>query len=268
MFPSKKIAWPQLCLSVKETKKNQRVIGLSGGVDQIVNAMKAFKENEKCLVVACIALRDLSFDAENRERLGINGGVVALVDSLASFSHDSVEIEHVLKALSNATFDHLENKQSVARCGGVDAIARIMSRTDQMPVYESGFRVLKNLTDFSADVRQLIMDSGALSTALTCLKSKELICSVIEQVLVLMLSLLIPSEYYSDEWQSQCLHEIPKLVTDMARLHPDILTIANLSGLIQTACDKQKEKRDGPSSTDFFRKQKDRLSKLLKKGRS
>lgn len=243
-------------------ENNQRVIGTSGGVDQVVTAMKAFKEHEKCQALACAALRYLTFDAENRVRLGINGGVVALVDCLRSISYDSADKVHVLNALSNATFDHLENKRCVSRCGGINAISKVMSVTKQAPLLEAGFRVLKNLTDCSEEVRKQISDSTAVPTALLCLKSNDLTAPAVEQILALILN-LIPKDGQSEG--SMNLQKINGLVSNIEKLYPENLIIENYAGLIQSASTRGKsDKRDGPSSGNFFRNRKRYLKKTTK----
>lgn len=243
-------------------ENNQRFVGTSGGVDQVVTAMKAFKDHDKCQALACAALRYLTFDAENRVRLGTNGGVVALVSCLRSLSYDSVDKVHVLNALSNATFDHLENKQCVSRCGGINAISEVLSATKQAPLIEAGFRVLKNLTDCSVEVRKQISDSTAVPTALLCLKSNDLSAPAVEQILALILN-LIPKDGQAEE--SMNLQKIAGLVSNTEKLHPENLTIENYAGLIQSASTRGKsDKRDGPSSGNFFRNRNRHLKKKAK----
>lgn len=74
--------------------KSQRLKGKSGGVDLVLTAMKAFMENEKAM--ACVALRRLPLDAENRESLGVNGGNIALIESRKSLGSESENNVHVL----------------------------------------------------------------------------------------------------------------------------------------------------------------------------
>lgn len=182
------VALRNLCV---DNERNQRAVGALGGVDQTVLAMRAFPRNSTTQVRACAALRYLAFDGQNRERIGVNGGVVSIVDALQAVRADSEGIDEVLKALSNATFDHAENKLAVHRCGGIQSMMDIMSADGSAPALEGGFRVLRNLTDCSEDVRQAIREGGAVSIAVDCLRRRRPEAGIIEHALALLLNLVV-----------------------------------------------------------------------------
>lgn len=169
--------------------RNSRVVGGFGGIDLIVLAMKKFSTVISLQIMACAALRYLSFDEENRERLGKNGGVVLIVEAIGTVQRNSVGLDEILKALSNATFDHTENKLAVARCNGIEVVMGILSAASSSAALEGGLRVLRNLTDCSEDLRRSMRDAGAMNAAVNCLRRARAEGQIAENALALLLNL-------------------------------------------------------------------------------
>jgi hypothetical protein len=169
--------------------RSQRVFGSKGGVEQIVLALKTFPDNAGLQMKVCAAMRYLSFDEMIRERLGQNSGVVCCVDAVRAVQINSEGLDDVHKALSNATFDHNENKLAVARCSGIAAVMSILTHDSRAVTLEGGLRVLQNLSDCLVEIGRSIREVGPRPTALDCLRSQNQEAGVVEHAIALPLNI-------------------------------------------------------------------------------
>jgi hypothetical protein len=182
------IALENVC---RGNEKNQKLVGTHGGVDKVVLAMRSFKDTRNIQIRGCGILRILAFNEQNRERLGVNGGIACLVAALKVLAGSDSDVEIALKALSNATYDHAENKNAVVRCGGIDVVLSILlAATDSDDVKRECLRVFRNLTDYSADVRSKLCRDGALHAGINCLERSSENAGVAEHSIAFVLNLL------------------------------------------------------------------------------
>lgn len=255
------VALKNLCES---NDRNSRVIGGFGGVDQIVQAMKTFSSETSLQAQACAALRFLSFDEENRERLGKNGGVVCIVEAIVVVQKDPDGLDHVLKALSNATFDHNENKLVVARCGGVETIMSILSADAHAPIIEGGCRVLRNLTDCSEDMRRTIREAGVMSAAVEYLRLRRDEAAIIEHAIALLLNLIadgVTTSGFSRECDGA---EVVELCEDAVRRLPESPAVTEYATTLIAELRRSTDREAVPASGRQRFKNR-RVPRMLKK---
>lgn len=166
------VAIRNLCV---KNQKNQRRIGELGGIELLVQAMTAHQDVRSIQLKACAAIRYLAYDATNRELLGRNGALTMIVKALeiidSSSSHGTEEADHILKAMSNATFDNSENKRVLGRCNGIDVVFTVLEAHSQAPeIQESCLRVLRNISDGVKENCTALLKRGVLQK---CLRNME-----------------------------------------------------------------------------------------------
>lgn len=175
-----------------DNERNRRELGFFGAVDQIVGMMRLYRSNEDLQVSGCVALRHLAFDEENRDIIGSCGGIPIILDAMSLLRRHNAhnEVTEILKALSNSTFDHTENKLTIFSCGGVETVSSLVVRDTPGSILEGALRVLRNVTDCSEDVREAIRESDVIYTILDCMRDRKTDAGVAEHALALLLNLL------------------------------------------------------------------------------
>lgn len=244
--------------------RNSRVVGSLGGVDQIVMAMKSFSSEAALQTKSCAALRFLAFDEENRERLGKNGGVVCIVEAISVTHASGHGLDEVLKALSNATFDHNENKLVVGRCGGVETIMSILSNDASAATVEGGCRVLRNLTDCSEDLRRGMREAGVMTAAVDFLRTRRDEETIVEHTAALLLNLLVDGVSVSG-FSRQCdSAEVVELCEEAMRQLPHAPAVTQYATALVSLLRRPVDRDAGPiPGRQRFKNR--RMPRLLKK---
>lgn len=237
------LAIRNLCES---NNRNSRVVGGFGGVDQIVVAMKSFSIEAALQTKSCAALRFLAFDEENRERLGKNGGVVCIVEAISVTNACGSGLDEVLKALSNATFDHNENKLVVGRCGGVETIMSILSIDSKDEIVEGGCRVLRNLTDCSEDLRRGMREAGVMTVAVDFLRTRRDQETIVEHAIALLLNLAVDGVSVSGFSRECDTAEVVELCEDAMRRLPDAPAVTQYASSLVALLRRSEDRDAGP----------------------
>lgn len=168
----------------------QLEIGISGGVNCMCGAIEKFARHERIPDKACTAIRYLCFLPENRVRVRESRGIEAIIGALKANIDRVATVENALLAIGNATFESVENKSVVGRCGGITAIIEAVERhrlSEQ--IQEHGCRVLRNLSDGFEMNRKLEAQNGAINTGVFAMMGCPDNPSVQEQACAMLLNI-------------------------------------------------------------------------------
>lgn len=178
-----------------DSSEAQLEVGASGGIGCIVMAIEKFKD-AKLIVKACSAIRYLCFLSENRERIREERGIEKMVGVLRTHGNDVSMTENALLAIGNATFEHVENKAAVGRCGGITAIIKVIEQHRLSErIQEHGCRVLRNLVDGYELNGKILGENGGIKTAVFAMMGYAECASVQEQACAMLLNIVLCEEF-------------------------------------------------------------------------
>lgn len=152
-------AMKNICM---DNGRNQRVFKELGSIDLLTELMRKCGSNARLMVHACHTLRYMCFEEGVRDMVGKNGALILMTEWLERISVEvgGAGVAVVLKAVSNATFSPDENKQIVARCGGLEQVMNVLNvHKDDCDVVDAGLRVFRNMSDMGGVNCQMLADN-------------------------------------------------------------------------------------------------------------
>ncbi|KAA8493114.1 hypothetical protein FVE85_8559 [Porphyridium purpureum] len=190
--PSVSLAYLKLIVKLCELSTRQPTVqasaGKDGAVELAVRMLESFPDFEH-QEYACMLIRKLCFEADNRVLLRGCGGVPALVSSIRrQAARESVQ--QAFLALANASFDDTKTKELAGRGEAVPAILDAMKKNRGSPaIQEHGCRVLRNLADHCKLVQEEQVQGDTISTVIIALIVYTGQKGVVEQALSVLLNL-------------------------------------------------------------------------------
>lgn len=168
----------------------QMEIGVSGGIGCLCRAIEKFTKHERIPDKACTAIRYLCFLPENRVKVHDSGGIEAIIAAMKANIDRVGTVENALLAIGNATFESVENKSTVGRCGGITAIIEAVERHRLSErIQEHGCRVLRNLSDGFEPNRKLEAENGVINIGVFAMMGYPDNASVQEQACAMLLNI-------------------------------------------------------------------------------
>lgn len=197
----------------QQNGKNQRTVGEIGGVELLTEVMRKNQSSPVLLVKVCTTLRYMCFEEKIREMVGRNGALILIIEALDPVSCQcSVgDVGLVLKALTNATFSPDENKQIVVRCGGIEAVMKVLQKhMDDEEVVESGLRVFRNVSDRGGVNCQLLENANVFSYAIGRVEHFKEHAGITEHVFAIVINAI--HLRYDEERMGMSLTELKSVV--------------------------------------------------------
>lgn len=243
MYPDNMAIQEQCVLALQnvcvKNGKNQRTVGELGGVELLTEVMRKHKSQAKLLAMVCSTLRYMCFEEKIRDIVGRNGALILMLDALQVVSDQcgAAEVEQVLKALTNATFSPCENKQVVARCGGVAGVMKVLVKyNDEAEVVESGLRVFRNVSDKGGVNCQVLETEGVFKYGLERLESFKEHSGITEHAFAIVVNGI--HLQYDAERVGMSLGELRSLVIKQMSILPTCVQVHKLGREIAELLEK------------------------------
>eukprot|EP00178_Gracilaria_changii_P006796 TRINITY_DN220_c0_g1_i1.p1 TRINITY_DN220_c0_g1~~TRINITY_DN220_c0_g1_i1.p1 ORF type:complete len:777 (-),score=145.31 TRINITY_DN220_c0_g1_i1:4513-6843(-) len=147
----------------------QHKIGLFGGIQVAVAAIKRHPKHAAVATKSCALIRCLCLQEANR-RL-ITSGLPVLISALNEHRAVPDVVREVAAALSNAVFENEKNRAWVVNKGGVQAIIQAMDDcgAKDVMVLDAGICAMRNFVDSSYSGALSAVNDGAVHAAVSAL---------------------------------------------------------------------------------------------------
>ncbi|KAI0560229.1 Armadillo-like helical domain containing protein [Gracilaria domingensis] len=147
----------------------QHKIGLFGGIQVAVAAIKRHPKHAAVAAKSCALIRCLCLQETNR-RL-ITSGLPVLISALKEHRSVPDVVREVAAALSNAVFENEKNRAWVVNKGGIQAIIEAMNDcgAKDVMVLDAGICAMRNFVDSSYSGALSAVKDGAVQAAVSAL---------------------------------------------------------------------------------------------------
>lgn len=174
------------------SEDTQIYIGRIGGVKDVLHALHLATGSETAVTSACLCLRYLAFDEDNRRRMSSLSGVRAIMKTAEAMKGSSAETNaSILLALANATFDDYANKSAAAREGGVSTLVSIMAiYEEETEVVEYACRVLRNISDSRQRTKKSCFKHGSVAAVAAAMKKHVDISGIQEHGAAMLINMM------------------------------------------------------------------------------
>jgi hypothetical protein len=151
-----------------ETKKR---IGKIGGIDAIVDSMKAHPSDSTLQQRCCMALQTLTCDIRvNQWITGRALGIEAILNALRSFPEEASVLFHGCAALCNVCADEPDNRSRSADSGALElTISLLKGNVSQSDFVEHGLLFLRNMVTEDKAAQLRIGNEDGVHVVLGCL---------------------------------------------------------------------------------------------------
>lgn len=177
---------------LRDHEQTQIVLGVKNGVIDVVRALHLAAGSSTATMSACVCLRYLAFEEDNRRRMAACNGVQAMIEAAEQMKVFTTEsITTVLLALGNATFDDPANKSAASKSGGVSTLVSIMAiHEDNVEVVEYVCRVLRNTSHSRQSTKKACYKQGAVAAVAAAMKNHVDIAGIQEHGAAMLINML------------------------------------------------------------------------------
>lgn len=174
------------------SEDTQIYIGRIGGVKDVLHALHLATGSETAVTSACLCLRYLAFEEDNRRRMSSLYGVRAIMKTAEAMKGSSAETNaSILLALANATFDDYANKSAAAREGGVSTLVSIMAiHEETTEVVEYACRVMRNISDSRQGTKKSCFKHGSVTAVAAAMKMHVDISGIQEHGAAMLINMM------------------------------------------------------------------------------
>lgn len=154
---------------------NKASVISSGGMEKIVEAMKARPTNAVVQEMACACLVNLASTEENQRRVGACGAPEMITAAIKNHRLNESVVWAALAALRNVTILDV-NQRSVGEMNGIKVVANCLgAHRGSAKINEMGAGALRNLAVDEENRKRMVMQGGvsALAVALNAHKDVE-----------------------------------------------------------------------------------------------
>ena len=167
LFPEEKILQTEGCRAFSHLSiegETRTVICEQGGIDLIATSLDMHQDSELLVEHGCSALFNLTSDAPDHTIEGFE--IVPTIVSMLSLYQENASVkQNCLGILQNISMRGAHAKDAIARCGGLDAVLRLIHPlTDSPDVLERGFTTLWSLAVLGEN-RERIRGLGGVESA-------------------------------------------------------------------------------------------------------
>lgn len=148
----------------------QRRIGLVGGIQVAIAAMRKHHTNCAVIAKACGLIRGLCFEECNRAYA--SSGLVVMVEATHEHRRDGDTAREIVSALSNAVFQNEKNRALIVAKGGIEAVLTVMEECggSDVMVLEACICALRNFVDTSESGAVYALNKGVVKAVVVALK--------------------------------------------------------------------------------------------------
>jgi hypothetical protein len=186
------LATDVLGILLRDQEETQIILGAKGGVVDVVRALRLAAGSSQFTISACVCLRYLAFEKENRRRIAACNGVQVIVNAAEQMKASTAEaVTSVLLALGNAIFDESDNKSAASKNGGVSTLVSIMAiHEDDVEVVECVCRALRNISDGRLSTKKLCYKQGAVAAVAAAMKNNVDAAGIQEHGAAMLINML------------------------------------------------------------------------------
>lgn len=216
------------------SEDTQIYIGKMGGVEDVLNALKLASGSEAAVTSACLCLRFLAFEEDNRRRMANLCGVKTIMKTAEAMKGSSAAtIASILLALANGTFDDYISKSAAAKEGGVSTLVSIMAiHEEDTEVVEYACRVLRNISDSRQGTKRSCFKHGAVAAVAAAMKKHVDISGIQEHGAAMLINMM---SSFSHAVRAAKLEEHIETIGDLHSLNEFTFTqVHHLGELLQS----------------------------------